>query len=136
MANETPINGLGHSMRRKEDARFIQGKGRYIEDINVPGQIWMDIVRSPYAHAKIKAIHTEKAAKIPGVLGFITGKDLEKYGVAWMPTLMSDRQMVLPIDTVKYQAQEVVAVLAVDRYAAAGGSTPNSRSTSMPRPPR
>jgi carbon-monoxide dehydrogenase large subunit len=108
-------------MRRKEDARFIQGKGRYIEDINIPGQIWMDIVRSPYAHAKIKAINTEKAAKIPGVLGFITGKDLDHYGVAWMPTLMSDKQMVLPIDTVKYQAQEVVAVLATDRYAAADG---------------
>ena len=118
---ETPINGLGSSMKRKEDIRFIQGKGRYIEDINIPGQIWMDMVRSPYAHAKIKGIDTTAAAKIPGVLGFITGKDLDKYGLAWMPTLMSDRQMVLPIDTVKYQAQEVVAVLATDRYAAADG---------------
>ncbi len=118
---ETPINGLGSSMKRKEDVRFIQGKGRYIEDINIPGQIWMDIVRSPYAHAKIKNIDTTAAAKIPGVLGFITGKDLDKYGLAWMPTLMSDKQMVLPIDTVKYQAQEVVAVLATDRYSAADG---------------
>jgi carbon-monoxide dehydrogenase large subunit len=115
------INGLGKSMKRKEDARFIQGKGNYIEDINLPGMIWLDIVRSPYAHAKIKSINTEKAAKIPGVLGFVTGKDLDKYGLAWMPTLMSDKQMVLPIDTVKYQAQEVVGVLATDRYAAADG---------------
>ncbi len=115
------INGLGHSMKRKEDARFIHGKGNYIDDHKLPGMIWLDIVRSPYAHAKIKSINTEAASKIPGVLGFITGKDLEKYNLAWMPTLMSDKQMVLPIDTVKYQSQEVVAVLAVDRYAAADG---------------
>lgn len=118
----TPINGLGASMKRKEDARFLQGKGNYIEDINLPGQIWLDIVRSPYAHAKILNIDTSKAAQIPGVIAFITGKDLEKYGLAWMPTLMSDRQMVLPIDTVKYQAQEVVGVLATSRYAAADGA--------------
>jgi carbon-monoxide dehydrogenase large subunit len=115
------INGLGKSMKRKEDARFIQGKGNYIEDIVLPGMIWLDIVRSPYAHARIVNIDTSKAAKIPGVLGFITGKDLEKYNLHWMPTLMSDRQMVLPTDTVKYQAQEVVGVLATDRYAAADG---------------
>jgi len=60
---EIPINGLGSSMRRKEDARFLQGKGNYIEDINLPGQIWLDIVRSPYAHAKILNIDTSKAAK-------------------------------------------------------------------------
>jgi carbon-monoxide dehydrogenase large subunit len=115
------INGLGHSMRRKEDPRFLQGKGNYIDDITLPGMIWMDIVRSPYAHAKIVSIDTSKAAKIPGVLGFVTGRDLEKYNLHWMPTLMSDKQMVLPTDTVKYQFQEVVAVLATDRYAAADG---------------
>jgi carbon-monoxide dehydrogenase large subunit len=83
--------------------------------------LWLDIVRSPYAHAKIKSINTEEALKIPGVLSVITGKDLDQYGLAWMPTLMSDQQMVLPIDTVKYQAQEVAAVLATDRYIAADG---------------
>lgn len=115
------INGLGHSMKRKEDARFIQGKGNYIDDHKLPGMLWLDIVRSPYAHAKIKAIDTSRAAKIPGVLGFITGKDLEKYNLHWMPTLAGDKQMVLPIDTVKYQSQEVVAVIATDRYTAADG---------------
>ena len=115
------VHGLGSSMKRKEDARFLQGKGNYIDDFKLPGMLWLDIVRSPYAHAKIKSINTEKAAKIPGVLGFITGKDLEKYNLHWMPTLAGDRQMVLPIDTVKYQAQEVAAVIATDRYAAADG---------------
>jgi len=115
------INGLGHSMKRKEDARFLHGKGNYIDDHKLPGMLWLDIVRSPYAHAKIKNIDTSKAAQIPGVLGFITGKDLEKYNLHWMPTLAGDKQMVLPIDTVKYQSQEVVAVIATDRYTAADG---------------
>ena len=115
------VHGLGHSMKRKEDPRFIRGKGNYIDDLKLPGMLFLSIVRSPYAHAKIKSINSEKALKVPGVLAVITGKDLDKYGLAWMPTLMSDKQMVLPIDTVKYQAQEVAAVLATDRYTAADG---------------
>ncbi len=115
------VHGLGHAIKRKEDPRFLQGKGTYVDDIKLPGMLYLDIVRSPYAHAKILSINTEKALKIPGVLAVITGKDLDKYGLAWMPTLMSDRQMVLPIDTVKYQAQEVAAVIATSRYAAADG---------------
>ncbi|HXV63658.1 MAG TPA: molybdopterin cofactor-binding domain-containing protein, partial [Vicinamibacteria bacterium] len=113
--------GLGHSVRRKEDPRFIQGKGRYIDDIKLPGMLYLDIVRSPYAHAKILEIKAEKALATPGVAAVVTGKDLEKYNLAWMPTLMSDKQMVLPVDTVKYQAQEVAAVVATSRYAAADG---------------
>ncbi len=81
----------------------------------------MDIVRSPYAHAKILAIHTEKALAIPGVLAVITGETLKSYGLHWMPTLMSDTQMVLPVEKVMYQAQEVAAVIATDRYIAADG---------------
>lgn len=115
------IHGMGHSMKRKEDPRFLQGKGNYVDDIKLPDMLYLDIVRSPYAHARIKSINTDKALKIPGVLAVITGKDLEKYNLAWMPTLMSDKQMVLPVDTVKYQAQEVAAVLATERYIAADG---------------
>jgi carbon-monoxide dehydrogenase large subunit len=119
MAN--PLNGMGHSMKRKEDARFLQGKGHYVDDIKLPGMLYLDIVRSPFAHAKIKNIDSSKALAIPGVLAVVTGKDLDKYGLAWMPTLMSDKQMVLPIDTVKYQSQEVAAVVATERYIAADG---------------
>ena len=112
---------MGHSIKRKEDARFIQGKGNYVDDIKLPGMLHMDIVRSPYAYAKIKSINAEEALKIPGVIAVVTGKDLEKYNLHWMPTLMSDTQMVLPTDTVMYQAQEVAAVIATDRYAARDG---------------
>jgi aerobic carbon-monoxide dehydrogenase large subunit len=116
------IGGMGHSVKRKEDPRFIRGKGNYVDDIVLPDMLYLDIVRSPYAHAAIKSIDTTKALAIPGVLAVITGKDLEKYNLHWMPTLMSDTQMVLPVDKVMYQAQEVAAVLATERYIAADGA--------------
>jgi len=114
--------GIGQSLARKEDARFIRGKGNYVDDIQLPGMLYIDFTRSPYAHAKITAIHPENALKVPGVLAVITGKDLDAAKLAWMPTLMSDTQMVLPIDTVKFQGQEVVAIVAESRYAAADGA--------------
>src|SRR5215813_12895140 len=114
------ICGMGHRMKRKEDPRFLQGKGRYIDDIKLPGMLYMDIVRSPYAHAKIKRIDASEALKIPGVVAVITGEDLKKAGnLHWMPTLMSDTQMVLPIEKVVYYAQEVAVVVATERYIAA-----------------
>ena len=99
------IGGMGHSVKRKEDPRFIRGKGTYVDDIKFPGMLYLDLVRSPYAHARIKSINTDQALAIPGVLAVLSGKDLEQYNLAWMPTLMSDRQMVLPVDTVKFQAR-------------------------------
>jgi carbon-monoxide dehydrogenase large subunit len=117
----TDIQGLGHSRKRVEDGRFIQGKGNYIDDLKLPGMLYLDIVRSPYAHARIKSINTDKAMATPGVLAVITGETLKAYNVHNMPTLMSDTQMVLPLDTVKYQYQEVAGVLATDRYTAADG---------------
>src|SRR5262245_65235779 len=80
------VGGMGHARKRVEDARFIRGAGHYIDDINLPGQLWLDIVRSPYAHARIKSIDTTEALKVPGVAAIVTGKDLERYGLAWMPT--------------------------------------------------
>jgi carbon-monoxide dehydrogenase large subunit len=82
--------------------------------------LYLDIVRSPHAHAKILNIDASKALALPGVVAVITGKDLQKAGnLHWMPTLMSDTQMVLPIEKVVYYAQEVCAVVAADRYTAA-----------------
>ncbi|HMF08113.1 MAG TPA: aerobic carbon-monoxide dehydrogenase large subunit [Thermoanaerobaculia bacterium] len=115
------VGGMGHSVKRKEDPRFLRGKGNYVDDIQLPGMLHMDIVRSPYAHAKIVKIDPSHALKIPGVLAVITGETLAQYKLHWMPTLMSDTQMVLPTEKVMYQAQEVAAVIATDRYAAADG---------------
>src|SRR5262245_3205184 len=123
MTPRTPaeIGGMGHSVKRKEDPRFIRGQGNYVDDVVLPDMLYLDIVRSPFAHATIKSIDSSKALAIPGVLAVITGKDLAAYNLHWMPTLMSDTQMVLPVDKVMYQAQEVAAVLATDRYVAADG---------------
>jgi len=115
------VGGMGHSVKRKEDPRFIRGRGTYVDDVVLPGMLYLDIVRSPFAHAKIRKIDASKATAIPGVLAVITGETLAKYNLHWMPTLMSDTQMVLPVDKVMYQAQEVAAVLATDRYIAADG---------------
>jgi carbon-monoxide dehydrogenase large subunit len=114
------ICGMGHRKKRKEDPRFIQGKGNYVDDVKLPGMLYMDIVRSPYAHAKINSIDASAALEMDGVLAVITGEDLKAAGdLHWMPTLMSDTQMVLPIDKVVYYAQEVCAVIATSRYIAA-----------------
>jgi carbon-monoxide dehydrogenase large subunit len=120
LAKTSPeIGGMGHSIRRKEDLRFIQGKGNYIDDVQLPGMIYGHMVRSPYAHARITAIRTEEAKKLPGVLAVITGEDLAKANLAWMPTLFHDKQMVLATGKVLFQSQEVAFVVAEDRYTAA-----------------
>src|SRR5512134_1505271 len=115
------VGGMGHSIKRKEDPRFIRGQGHYVDDVVLPGMVYMDVVRSPYAHAKIVKIDSTEAMKVPGVLAVITGETLAGFKLHWMPTLMSDTQMVLPTEQVMYQAQEVAAVIATDRYAAADG---------------
>ncbi|MDP3773574.1 MAG: aerobic carbon-monoxide dehydrogenase large subunit, partial [Gemmatimonadales bacterium] len=115
------VGGMGHSIKRKEDPRFIRGKGNYVDDITLPGMLYLDIVRSPFAHAKLKSLNTEKALKVPGVLAVITGETLKGYNLHWMPTLSSDTQMVLPVEKVMYQSQEVAGVIATSRYAAADG---------------
>ena len=123
------VGGMGHSVKRKEDPRFIRGKGEYIDDLVLPGMLWLDIVRSPYAHARIKSIDASEALKIPGVLAVITGDDLEKAELHWMPTLAGDKQMVLPTDTVMYQAQEVAAVVATQPLHRGRWGRPRSWST-------
>ncbi len=70
--------GIGARVRRKEDHRFITGKGQYTDDINLPKQTYAYFVRSPHAHATIKSINTAKAKKIPGVVGIFTGEDVAK----------------------------------------------------------
>jgi carbon-monoxide dehydrogenase large subunit len=118
---EAALMGMGDSRLRKEDARFIQGKGTYVDDIKMPNMVYMDIVRSPLAHARIKAIHKEDALKIPGVLAVLTAEDLKPLKLHWMPTLAGDVAAVLADEKVHFQMQEVAVVIAETRYAAADG---------------
>jgi carbon-monoxide dehydrogenase large subunit len=119
---EESVKVLGVSYKRKEDPRFIQGRGTYLDDIRLPGMAYMAIVRSPYAHARIVSINKEPALAVPGVLAVITGEDLAGLGLAWMPTLAGDNQMVLATDKVLFQYQEVAAVVASTREAAYDGA--------------
>src|SRR6266498_2484688 len=114
----TEIRGLGHSMKRKEDDRFIRGKGNYIDDIKLPGMLYMSILRSPLAHARINSIDTSRATELPGVVAVVTGELLAEHNLAWMPTLSGDTQAVLATDKVRMQGQEVACVIAEDPYVA------------------
>jgi len=120
MTPTTPeVGGMGHSIKRREDPRFLQGKGNYVDDVHLPRMVYGQVVRSPFAHARIRGINTEAAKKAPGVLAVITGEDLAKANLAWMPTLFHDKQMVLATGKVLFQAQEVAFVVAETQYQAA-----------------
>src|SRR3954453_4571274 len=114
--NGRPI-GFGR-LRRKEDARFIRGQGRYVDDVQLTGMLHGAILRSPLAHARIASIDTHAALQHPKVHAVITGRDLEARGMAWMPTLSADVQAVLATDKVRLQGQEVAFVIADDHYSA------------------
>jgi carbon-monoxide dehydrogenase large subunit len=115
---DKPQDWLGQSVKRKEDDRFLAGRGNYIEDINLPGMLHMAVLRSPYAHARINSIDTSEAAALPGVVAVVTGELLAQHNLAWMPTLSGDTQAVLATDKVRMQGQEVACVIAEDRYVA------------------
>ena len=116
------VGGVGHSVKRHEDARFIQGGGNYLDDISLPGMLHMAIVRSPVAHAKINSIDSSAAEALDGVVAVVTGEMLAGYNLAWMPTLSGDTQAVLATDKVRFQGQEVAAVIATDPYIAQDGA--------------
>ena len=119
-ATTTPpeIGGIGHSIKRVEDARLIEGQGNFLDDIVLPGMLHMALVRSPVAHARINSIDTAAASAIEGVVAVVTGELMAAHGLAWMPTLSGDTQAVLATDKVRYQGQEVAAVIATDPYVA------------------
>jgi carbon-monoxide dehydrogenase large subunit len=114
---EKPPIGYGR-LQRKEDPRFIRGKGNYVDDVSLPGMLHGAVLRSPVAHAKIVSIDTSAALQHPKVHAVITGTDLEAQGLAWMPTISADTQAVLATDKVRFQGQEVAFVVADDRYSA------------------
>ena len=113
------LQGLGCSRKRVEDVRFIQGHGNYVDDIDLPGMLFGDFVRSPHGHARIKSIDAEAAKALPGVVAVLTAEDLKPLELHYMPTLAGDVQAVLADEKVLFQGQEVAFVIAQDRYVAA-----------------
>lgn len=113
------LEGMGCKRKRVEDVRFVQGKGNYVDDVKLPGMVFGDFVRSPYAHARIKKIDASKALALPGVKAVLTAADLKPLKLHYMPTLAGDVQAVLAEEKVLFQNQEVAFVVADDRYIAA-----------------
>jgi len=118
MAATEVIRGVGHSVKRVEDSRFLRGRGKYFDDISLPGMLHLEFLRSPLAHARIKSIDTSRAEAVPGVVAVVTGELMAQHNLAWMPTLSGDTQAVLATDKVRFQGQEVAAVIAESVYIA------------------
>ncbi|MBT8084631.1 MAG: xanthine dehydrogenase family protein molybdopterin-binding subunit [Woeseia sp.] len=115
----------GQSVTRREDQRFITGKGRYTDDIVLPQQTWLHFFRSPYAHARIVELDVSGAQEMPGVLAVYTGPDLLAAGVRDVPGAgMPDgsraplKQPPLARDVVRYVGEPVAAVVAESAAAA------------------
>jgi carbon-monoxide dehydrogenase large subunit len=78
-------NALGRSVRRLEDFRFLTGRGRYVDDITVPGAVCLHVLRSPHAHAEIERVDIATAQAAPGVLGVFAEADLRAEGLGPLP---------------------------------------------------
>jgi carbon-monoxide dehydrogenase large subunit len=115
----------GQSLPRLEDARFLTGRGQYIEDIDVPGQTWMQVVRSPHAHATIGGIDTAAARGVPGVLRVFTAADLAELGplpctvpVASVAPMIVPPRLALAAERARHVGDPVAFVVAETRASA------------------
>ncbi len=115
----------GTRMLRKEDPELLSGEARYIDDLAFTGALWLGIVRSPFAHARIDSIDTAVAAAIPGVVAVHTGAQLVEMGMGALPCAWSvTEDMVTPehlpvaVDEACFVGDAVAVVVAESRYAA------------------
>ncbi len=122
-------DGIGAPLRRKEDYRFLTGRGNYTDDINRPGQAYAVFVRSPIAHGRIRSVDTADAAAVPGVLTVLTGADVAADGLGglicgWMihskdgSAMKAGAHPVLAQDKVRYVGDHVALVVAETQAAA------------------
>jgi len=117
---------FGSGIKRREDPRLVTGQARYTDDFVLPNMVHMAVVRSPYAHAKVKRIDTKKAASMPGVIGVFTGQQMKDAGFGPIPCAWvvpgSDTKTppypAIAVDTVRYVGNAVAVVVAMDRYQA------------------
>jgi carbon-monoxide dehydrogenase large subunit len=113
---------LGASIKRREDPRFITGKGNYTDDLKLAGMTHAAFVRSPHANAKIRKIDTARASKAPGVVAIFTGKDMagvNSLPCGWLlPELRVPPHMPLASDAARYVGDPVAIVIADSQSAA------------------
>ncbi|HEV3387625.1 MAG TPA: xanthine dehydrogenase family protein molybdopterin-binding subunit [Solirubrobacteraceae bacterium] len=120
----SPSNHVGQALRRKEDPRLITGRGRYVDDITLPGTLWAALVRSPEAHAKIVSIDASAARERHGIYAVFTGEDMTDLQgplpMAWVPPgveVLNPEHWPLARGTVNHVGDAVAVVLGEDRYA-------------------
>jgi len=124
------VEGIGASVVRKEDRRFITGKGRYVDDIKLVGMSFAHFVRSPHAHAKVKSIDASAALKKPGVVAVLTGKQIvdDKVGnliCGWAITSKDGSPMkmgawpAMAPDTVRFNRTQLTALPVVSSQTGA-----------------
>ena len=112
-------NWIGKSMKRVEDPRLLAGKGKYVDDIELPRMAHAAVMRSPHAHARIISIDTSKAKKLPGVLLVMTGKEAaEVTGPTASFASPPVTQYAIATDRVRHVGEPVAAVVAESRYIA------------------
>ena len=116
---------FGTAIKRREDPALITGRGRYTDDLRLPGMVYAAMVRSPFAHAGIRGIDTSEAEGAPGVLAVYTARDVEEAGTpgaiptAWLlPDLKTPEHPMLAKDKVRYVGDAVAVVVAESRAAA------------------
>jgi carbon-monoxide dehydrogenase large subunit len=115
---------FGARVRRKEDPRFLTGRGMYTDDVRVHGTVHASFVRSPHAHARIHSIDLETARSHPGVVAVYTGKDLADAGVNGIPTgwllpgLKPSNHQAIAVDRVRYVGEAVAVIIADSPYTA------------------
>jgi carbon-monoxide dehydrogenase large subunit len=125
MATATEKRLFGAAIKRREDPRFITGRGQYVDDVKLPGMTYAAFVRSPHAHAKIKGINAAKAKAVPGVVAVYTGQDVQVGGLpcGWMlPGIKVPPRPVLASGKVRYVGEPVAVVIAETPYAARDGA--------------
>jgi carbon-monoxide dehydrogenase large subunit len=122
-------NGMGASVRRKEDYRFITGNGNYVDDINRPNQVYAYIVRSPVAHARLASVDTAAALAVPGVVAVLTGADMAADGIGGLPCgwgihnkdgspMAEPGHPPLAAEVVRYVGDQVAVVIAESKAIA------------------
>jgi carbon-monoxide dehydrogenase large subunit len=127
VSQRTAAGGIGESVLRKEDAEFVTGQGRYVDDIKLPGMLHAAFVRSQYGAAKINGIDVSAALELPGVVRVLTHDDLKLEGgvpCASNPggNVRQPARPVLATDRVRHVGEPIAVVLATDRYAARDGA--------------
>src|SRR5262252_3123641 len=117
------MSAVGARLPRTEDPRLLGGRGRFGDDISVPGQLWARVVRSPSAHGDINDVDVTLAAKAPGIAAVVTAADLPRDLVIPVrltvpgPDLGGYLQPVLARTVVRYVGEPLAVVVGEDPYA-------------------